>query len=172
MEEIVEKEQKDTTYATAKVEEILAYVRGRDYTWDSWDGECLVISIDKKRGTGKTFKSVKKSQGSSLDEVLAYSNDRAKVMELWEKLNFPKRKGGGGGREALTREEYISQSEKMGFSNNAAGFVSFNAAKIFNITEGTKLNRNGDSVQAFETRDFSCSIDLQKREITLKLVSK
>ena len=39
---------------------------------------------------------------------------------------------------------------------------------FFNLTEGTKLNRNGDSVKAFETRDFSCSIDLQKREIVFR----
>ena len=168
--------QKDNKYPKANLFEIVEYIRENDYNWKNEDAECFVISSDKKRGSGKTFKSVKKSQGKDLDKLLLNSSDRSRIMELWEKLNFPiVSRGGGGGKIAKTREEYIAEISTMGVSSNKSGVLQLNIAKIFDLSpdrqiDGTRGN-NTVKVDQFPKKDFKFSFDEANNTISVKLTN-
>lgn len=161
--------EKGKTYPAANAFEVLTYLRNNDYMWATWDHECLTISIPKKRGSGTTFKSIKKKHQEELASMLRDSPEKDPVAAAFHIIDFPKRtRTGGAGRAKKTKDEYIKELYK-GVQSNSNGVMAINAALLWSLDPETKTNRSGESVEGYRRATFFFEWDNKNRQLVMKL---
>lgn len=157
----------------AKAVEIIQYLREHNFAWEPTcingnESQRNHISIKRKSGSIITRK-ITRSHLKELEILLPEGPEKEEVKKAFKMLSLSSGGGSGGGRTALSREDYISQTTEVGLSSNSAGILQLNAAKLFDFKQGSAINRNGEEKISFDKRDFDFAIDLRSGEITLKL---
>lgn len=156
----------------ARSAEILQYLREFNYLWESDcvngpEGKKNHINIKRKSGSFLTRK-INSGHLKELEILLPEGDEKESIRKAFKLLSFPSG-GGGGGRVALSRDEYTQQLIDMGLTSNKAGVLQLNVAKLWDFDQATYENNEGSIISQFVKRDFDFSIDRREKTITLKL---
>lgn len=161
--------------APARAKEILDYLVENDYKWaartfERTDDNRNHIELELKNGR-KVWRRLSKAQLIDLIFFADGRDDEAQIKEALTEANFHlKPKGGGGGRTAMSRDEYTQQLIDMGLENNKAGVLQLNVAKLWDFDyDHFEELPNGKTLSHFPKKHFDFSIDRRTKTITLKL---
>lgn len=158
---------------SATIRDILDFLEAHNYKFSDQEKLTRVIDVPKKRGVGTHKRSIRKPIYEDLKLICKTRPDFDQIEAAFTGFKWrAEGAGGGAGRTAESKEEYISKLGDTGLVSNSAGFLSINAAKLFGIESKivSRLNDSGDPTEsiAFDHHKFSVSVEGKTIKITHK----
>ena len=158
--------QAEAAVIAATTGEVLRYLRQNDYHFSGSEKETHIIHIPKDRGEGLKARRIPKSILEDIEAEREFLVDYERLHAAFEGFQFKRKRTTGGtvGRQAETKEDFVSRLRKEGINSSSAGVLTLNVAKLFGLEPETIQNRKGESVEGYEQQTFQFEWDEEKKE--------